>query len=517
MSGRGIEFERVTFRYEDAPEPLFTDLTCRFPEGWTGVVGANGSGKTTLLRLATGALQPASGRIRLPGPAFYAEQRTDDAPDDLPSLLRGREPEACRLRGLLRLGEDWLERWPTLSHGERKRAQLGVLLWREPLVLGLDEPTNHLDAEGRDLLLAALRGFEGVGLLVSHDRELLDGLCERCLFLDPPDAVLRPGGYSDGAREAKRERESRERRHEIARQETARTEREAGRRVREMERARRRSSKRHLDPRDRDGRAKINLARLTGKDGAAGRRARRMRERSREAREEERRTRTRKVHETGIGLPGRRAPRDVLVRLSAGVVELGRRRLVCPELVLRPDDRVAVIGPNGGGKSSLVRRIVRSLDLPQARFVYVPQEIARERSRSILAEARALPPVALGRMMTVVSRLGSRPARLLESDTPSPGEVRKLLLAVGAAREPWLIVLDEPTNHMDLPSVECLEEALAGFPGALLLVSHDRVFLGRLTRTRWRVEGTGDAGGDYALREEEWGASLGRGPHSRLL
>jgi ATPase subunit of ABC transporter with duplicated ATPase domains len=89
--------------------------------------------------------------------------------------------------------------------------------------------------------------------------------------------------------------------------------------------------------------------------------------------------------------------------------------------------------------------------------------------------------------MTAVSRLGSRPARLLESDEPSPGEVRKLLLGFGIARRPYLIIMDEPTNHLDLPSIECLEDALDGCPCGLLLVSHDLPFLSRLTRIRWHI------------------------------
>ena len=94
-------------------------------------------------------------------------------------------------------------------------------------------------------------------------------------------------------------------------------------------------------------------------------------------------------------------------------------------------------------------------------------------------------------MMTAVSRLGSRPHRLLESAEPSPGEIRKILLALGIARVPHLIVMDEPTNHLDLPSIECLEEALDGCPCGLLLVSHDERFLARLTTTRWRIASDG--------------------------
>jgi ATPase subunit of ABC transporter with duplicated ATPase domains len=88
---------------------------------------------------------------------------------------------------------------------------------------------------------------------------------------------------------------------------------------------------------------------------------------------------------------------------------------------------------------------------------------------------------------------------VLESGSPSPGEVRKLLLATGIARRPHLVVMDEPTNHLDLPSIECLEAALAECPCGLLLVSHDRRLLGRLTRVRWDLAPAGTAG-DSELR-----------------
>jgi ATPase subunit of ABC transporter with duplicated ATPase domains len=120
--------------------------------------------------------------------------------------------------------------------------------------------------------------------------------------------------------------------------------------------------------------------------------------------------------------------------------------------------------------------------------VVVPQEISAEASRALLETVKRLPNDELGRVMITISRLGSRPARLLESALPSPGEVRKLLLALGIVRGPHLIVMDEPTNHMDLPGIQCLEEALAECPCAMLLVSHDEVFLEKIVETNWRLE-----------------------------
>jgi ATPase subunit of ABC transporter with duplicated ATPase domains len=118
----------------------------------------------------------------------------------------------------------------------------------------------------------------------------------------------------------------------------------------------------------------------------------------------------------------------------------------------------------------------------------MPQEISARQSSLVLDLARELAGENLGWVMNMVSRLGSRPERLLESRMPSPGEVRKLLLSIGLLEKPWLVILDEPTNHLDLPSIERLESALAGTQAALLLVSHDRPFLKALTDTAWEIE-----------------------------
>lgn len=210
--------------------------------------------------------------------------------------------------------------------------------------------------------------------------------------------------------------------------------------------------------------------------------------------------RVKKRYDLGIWVEGARSHRDRLVELAPGALQLGiARELSYPALVIRPDDRIAVTGPNGAGKSTLIELLMTSMNLPAERVVYVPQEVSVEKSKQVLQQARRLPSSELGKMMTVVSCLGSRPNRLLDSEQPSPGEVRKLLLASGIARVPHLIVMDEPTNHMDLPSIECLEQALSTCPCGLLLVSHDERFLGQLTTTAWELSWSGEAGGDSSL------------------
>ena len=186
-----LQFDGVSFAYPGMADPLFAGVAAHFPEGsWTGIAGANGAGKTTLLRLAAGELQPSLGSIRRSGRAQYVVQRTDAPPEGWEEFLDAWDPAAMDARRLLGVEPEWAGRWDSLSHGERKRVQIASALWRGPEVLALDEPTNHLDAAAKGVLLAALKGFRGVGLVVSHDRDFLDELCSQCLFVFPPNESL---------------------------------------------------------------------------------------------------------------------------------------------------------------------------------------------------------------------------------------------------------------------------------------------------------------------------------------
>jgi ATPase subunit of ABC transporter with duplicated ATPase domains len=488
MTGAAVDFQNVSFSYTGMSAPLIDGFTCRFHNGWTGVVGANGTGKSTLLKLATGLLAPEAGEVRTPASALYCEQRTDDPPALFEDLVIAEDRDAVLIRADLGVENDWIDRWTTLSHGERKRAQVGVMLWRRPDVLAVDEPTNHLDAAAKSLLARTLEKYRGVGLLVSHDRELLDLLCTHVLFVDPPDIMLRRGGFTHAWEEAQRDALARERRLKRARAERKKIERESARRRDEASKADQKRSKRGLECGDSDGREKIDRARMSGKDAVAGKLYRQIQGRLSQARDREREIKTSKIYEMGIWLPGSRSKRDVLFDIEPGALDLGGGRTLRHEaLAMQPDERIALTGPNGTGKSTLVRRIAGSLNVEADRLTYVPQEIDATDSARILSNARDLPKKELGVMMTVISRLGSRPNRLLESTEPSPGETRKLLLAMGIAREPHLIIMDEPTNHMDLPSIQCLEEALGECPCGLLLVSHDMLFLRGLTTRQWHI------------------------------
>jgi len=259
MVDLSVLFQNVSFTYDMATQPLIRNLSVHFPRGWTGIVGANGVGKSTILKLASGGLDPQPGRLIIPEFAIYCPQRTDKVPDQLYELIHAMNRDAFGIKGRLGIEDNWIERWTTLSHGERKRAQIAVAMWRKPQVLAVDEPTNHLDAEAQDLLFAALSTFDGVGMLVSHDRKLLDDLCRQCLFVEPPDAVLRPGNFTHGLQQAQTDEMTVQKQRTQAKHDFSRIKREAVRRRDAASQAHRKRSKRGLALKDHDAREKINL------------------------------------------------------------------------------------------------------------------------------------------------------------------------------------------------------------------------------------------------------------------
>lgn len=501
MTNLFLNLDHITFTYETATESLFDDISFHAATGWTGLIGANGTGKTTLLKLATGRLVPGAGNVNVPSNAIYCSQRTDHIPDTLQELLLANTKSAHLAKFQLGIGNDWIHRWNTLSHGERKRAQLAVALWLEPDVLAIDEPTNHVDVQARNIIAQALHSYKGIGLLVSHDRELLDSLCYQCVFIDPPEVITRPGGYTQATQAIEQEEQSIKKQYMLKKIALKKLRKEVMRRKAEAQKSLSKRSKKGLAKKDHDARAKIDQARVTGKDAVAGKLQKQLSGRLSQASDEFQKIKLKKDDITGIWLPGSVSSRSYLLQLSANSLLLGgQKQLHYPELLINPTDRIGITGANGTGKSSLIRHIIDKIDAPKENITYIPQEIPLEQSQKILNEALSLPKEKLGHLMTIVSRLGSRPERLLKSAEPSPGEFRKLLLALGMTYAPQIIIMDEPTNHMDLTSIECLEQALSECPVALLLVSHDKYFLEKLTEIRWNIVPVPDFKQKYHLQ-----------------
>src|SRR5580704_7543018 len=194
-----VRLSGLSFSYTDSVSTL-SDVTLTLATGWTGVVGPNGAGKTTLLRLIAGELEPTAGHVNLDPPRRVIRacpQTVEAMTPEITAFAHATDGVARRIHGELRLDPFSLSRWPTLSPGERKRWQVGAALSVEPAVLMLDEPTDHLDVEARDLLIAGLERFSGVGIIVSHDRALIDRITRYTVRVHDGAAHIWRGGYSD--------------------------------------------------------------------------------------------------------------------------------------------------------------------------------------------------------------------------------------------------------------------------------------------------------------------------------
>lgn len=483
-----IALSGVSYAYPSAADPILNNVSVTFPRGWTGLLGDNGCGKTTLAKIACGLIEPDTGSVTRGLFAIMCAQETDIAPDGLADFALDFGREAREVRRIFRIEDDMPWRYAELSCGEQKKLQVATALWQRPDALVLDEPTNHIDHAAREQLACALRRFDGIGILVSHDRELLDALADRCASFEAGKLVVRPGGYTAAHGQAELERATAVRERKAAKENLARLAAEKDARAHEAARAKARMSKRHLDPKDHSAKGKIDLARVSGQDGARGRLSAQMDARLAAARDRVAAARVEKRYDGDLWLDAHPSPRKTLLRIEPATIPCGEGSLAVPKLFVGNTDHVGIVGPNGAGKTTLLAHVRMLLD-PAIALLDIPQEPTESQRAAALARAAALSPAERGRVLSVVAQLNSRPDRLLEGDRTSPGELRKLMLALGMLDRPELIIMDEPTNHLDLHSTEALERALAAYPGALLLVSHDRSFLQACTDRTWEVEG----------------------------
>jgi macrolide transport system ATP-binding/permease protein len=493
-------FNNVTFSYDTGYFPILKNVTLTLDTGWNGVVGINGIGKSTFLKLSTGLLQPRHGSINFTGTSLYCEQRTDFPPGDFDSFLFSYEGNAAQVRDILNIEDDWHERWDRLSEGEKRKAWIAVALWLDPGLLAVDEPTNHLDRQARKYVARALSLYRGIGLIVSHDRYILDLLCKRCVFMTNNKIIVRPGGITKGKREEKRENEAMARQYRKFKKEKEKIKKEIIK-IREISCIKIKNlSKKGLDIKDHDGRAKRDMTRLSGKDSIGGKRIRQRDGRSRHIDEKLENLEPSHQRKMGKRLEGIYSKKKNLLFLWSREIRLHKEKtLVIPDLTIGRKDKISLSGANGTGKTTLIKQIVHLLGEQNEKILYLKQEITPDDTDRIMKEFRSLSKTEKGTVLSYFSRLGSQPESLLSTQQPSPGEIRKLFFAMEMRFLPVLVILDEPTNHLDMASIECLEQALLDCNCALLLVSHDEYFLNNVTDIRWHIKNQEKQGNKYVL------------------
>lgn len=479
---------------------LFDDLTFGLFEGdQAGLVGPNGSGKSTLLSILAGVTSPDRGSRSLRGgirvgyvpqdPVFDTGLTVDDillaalaAVDD-----EDRPGRLAQARGRAGLADGGV-RVDTLSGGWKKRLAIARELAAAPDIVLMDEPTNHLDVEGILWLERILQERARAFLVVSHDRYFLEHVATRMLELNrayPGGLFHTEGRYSDFLA----------RRDEFLRGQAAYQEALANTVRREIEWLRRG--------------AKARSTKAKGRVKEAGRLIDELAD-----------SRARTVRATaGIDFTSsQRRSRRLLVARGLTKSFDGRPVIAGVDIVITPGTRVGLIGPNGSGKTTLLDMLAGTVapdagDIERAdnlRVVRFEQERGGLDPTQTLR--RALAPEGdtvtwQGRSVHIASwarRFLFRPEQLeLPVARLSGGEQARILIA-RLMREPAdVLILDEPTNDLDIPTLEVLEEALAEFDGALVLVTHDRFMLERVSTVILALDGTGAATtfADYAQWE----------------
>lgn len=504
-----VTFRDVSFAYPGTSDNAVSHVDASFSLGWTGVVGPAGSGKSTVAKLACGLLGPDAGDVFGTGniALAYCGQQVLSLPDNAYDFASDWGRTAQGLRRALGIGDDWVWRFDALSAGERKLLGVACALAVEPDLLVVDEPTAFLDTSARDGVLRALEAFHGCGLVVSSDAELLDALADRCLFMDGGYATMRSGGYRAGRLQEQRDQKADEVRLERARRELDRLEREKQRRADDALRAEFNRSGGVLDPRDHDARARKRLYVASGQDGKRGKLSAALDARVAAAREV---IASAPAEEPVVAKAwrGARPASDDSRGFAFDSCDLPLGEdcvLAVPELFVGPAEHVAIVGGTGAGKTQLLHWLSDQARR-DARVLLILQEVPDDFARRIVAEIKALGPEERDYVLSVVSRLGVRSTALLQGSSASPSEVRALLLACGMLTSHELILVDDPTCHMDPAASAAFGEMLATCPCALVVAAPDVSTARALAGTVWRIDRAAAGNGALCVEASQAGA-----------
>jgi ABC transport system ATP-binding/permease protein len=438
---------------------LFEGLSMTVADGQrVGVVGVNGTGKSTLLRVLAGKDVPDAGVVRRGrGTRIGFLDQEPELPDGTVQEAVGEGWEAEAALSRLGLGPQMGTSTVALSGGQRKRVALARLLAHPVELLVLDEPTNHLDLGAAAWLEDQLSSFRGGLVLVTHDRHLLNRLTTSVLELDRGHAYFHDGGY-ELYLTARSEREAQAASAEATRRNLAR---------RELAWLRRGAQARSRKP---QARVEAALRLIEGRPVPAAGTA---------------------EFQGNFGVP--RLGDKVVECIGAGFrYQDGPTVLSGVDLVVGRRERLGVVGANGAGKTTLLQLLAGRIQPTEGAVETGPSVVAGyhdQLTADLDADAKVRDLVAGPyRQPGSPEDINLMKRFLFDGDLPfarvrtlSGGERRRLQILLLTASRPNVLFLDEPTNDLDLDALRALEDFLEDWPGALLVVSHDRTFLDRVT------------------------------------
>lgn len=481
-----VRLQSVHFNYENLKTEIISGLSLGFHPGWSSLCGVNGSGKSTLLKLIAGELKPTLGKIEIQGTLVSVPQSTEVAPNELEEFFWDYSKEAIRARKDLGIQDDWASRWDSLSIGERKRLQIAIALSQRPQILLMDEPTNHVDAKTRKVILEALKKYKGLGLLVSHDRLLLNELCLHTYILEWGGLHHYACPYDQAKEQRSQDLSNQSTHRERLKKEQTQIKKSAQSKLEEIAQKKRKLSKRNISSKDHDAKEKIDRAKVSGADFSDSR-DREILKRKNERIES-------KINQLGfnksydMGVFFQNIPRVRPVVFEEAEHKLSFLKIQCPEVALHQGDKLAIVGENGAGKSTLLKLWLKGI---KQNYAYAPQEFSKSEAQKLSEDLLNLETDVRGKVYTLVSCFGSSPKSLAAGSSPSPGVWQKIMIAKAIVDEVPILILDEPTNHMDLAALEALEEALKAFQGILICISHDKHFVESLCNLELEVKKDG--------------------------
>lgn len=479
-----VTLSGVTFEFENG-RILFQNLSFTLGPGVTALVGANGVGKTTLGKLISGELSPSKGIIKTQGNVLILKQ--NENPEDIPVYEYIAENYSWSLwRERLLDGIDQERKCSELSGGQWMRVRLANMLSESFIIM--DEPTNNLDREGRDIILDFLRSYQFGVLLISHDRECLN-LCTDVLELSSHGVSKYGGPWEKYEDEKKQERDRLRKNLETAKKERADAIVQKsvliGRQEKRNQAGRKKAS--------RGGAPKILLGRNKQKaEGTLGRvESENIDAINSKIREAHEAFQSLKVDQVMYaGQLGTEIPSQKLVAEGKQFNIFFTKWIYDREIRFswRGNIRLAIKGKNGSGKSSLLRAIMGENFLIKGeitrgnlRTIYLDQRCSSlDFEKSIFENVRGvsnLPDNEIRSRLAGFLFFGESVFQTV--DTLSGGERLRAALAQGFLKEEEaeLLIMDEPTNNLDMPNIEFLERLIREFKGAVILISHDDVFL----------------------------------------
>lgn len=466
------------------------------------LVGANGVGKTTLLKILAGQLQPNQGTVTCNGAITYLPQistirdaiQSESILDFISAISSEWWEIVHRLETQFQTILDLSLPMTSLSGGELTKLLLTIQFARSPDLLLLDEPTNHLDYLGLEQLRQALIQFPGAFVIVSHKPHFLDAVTTTTWELTPTGLQIYGGNFSHYREQQHLEAEAKQRSHDVARKELKRVKATA---LREQERAAR---SRRMGREKADSMPPIVAGTLKRQAEATAGSLKVKHDKAIAAATQkvvETKIRTHKA--TSIQLEEKSHKKRNLIRIDQADLWLADRLLIQTiDLHLSSGDRVALAGPNGAGKSCLVQAIL-GLETTPAQLqggevqratmqtVYLDQNYAFvDRRQTVLGNMQRINPALnyqqlrqqLGHFL-FFGDAAHQPAAGL-----SGGELARLAIAMITIAEIDLLILDEPTNNLDITTVDHMVTALNDYQGALWVISHDLDFLSRIQITR---------------------------------